>query len=148
VINAGTSRSRAIALANRGTSSTGHQFRRARLAARISTLWALDKDIYIWMAKTAVEARYPPQSYTLGNDVLSTRIAGLVPTTIWQLLSWLVYEQLGGRKLESWAMDLDEGVNCWWLSFFPFSLIFKALSLWASYVQQPYPQPQRRSESF
>jgi len=109
--------------------------RRARLLARLSSLWALDDESCFWIVKKAVEARYPKRTYSLGVDVLARKAAGYVPDTVWELSSWFLYERLGGRMCESWLMEYDSGTYWTWFPGATLGLALRALSGVASLVK-------------
>ncbi|KAG9040247.1 hypothetical protein FRB95_000176 [Tulasnella sp. JGI-2019a] len=86
--------------------------RRARLLARISSLWAIDEKSCFWIVKQAVEAQYPKRSYSFGLDVLVRKYSTLVPDGVWQTASWVAYERLGISKCEAWLMsEIEERGN-------------------------------------
>lgn len=110
--------------------------RRARLLARLSTLWALDDQSCAWIVKKAVEARYPKRRYSLGLDLVATKAAAFVPDSVWELSSWVVYERLGGRRCESWMLEYDSGTYWSWLPGMAWSLGMKMLAKCAKHVRE------------
>ncbi|KAG8922732.1 hypothetical protein FRC00_007102 [Tulasnella sp. 408] len=122
-----------------------HQhFSRANLLARLSALWAIEDHAVYWIVKRAIHAPYHKRTYSFGLDVMVRDFISFVPDPLWQLLVWVIYENLGLRAWEMWMTDKEymapRPIWSWLWMFVPsiiVHMVFFMLSWWADNVREP-----------
>ncbi|KAG8928283.1 hypothetical protein FRC01_006166, partial [Tulasnella sp. 417] len=119
-------------------------FSRANLLARLSALWAIEDHAVYWIVKRAIHAPYHKRTYSFGLDIMIRDFISFVPDPLWQLLVWVVYENLGLKVWEMWMIDKEytapRPVWLWLWMFIPsilIDLVYRMLGRWADSVREP-----------